>query len=72
MIDMEKPKKSQKQQYWEDRADKLALLTGKQIVVIEQDKDHYQCWNKSIADHCKSDYVYCTKESVEDATEQPD
>lgn len=48
-------------QFWEDRADKLYLLNGKQMVVIEVDPRHYQCWSKAIADKFGKDWVYETK-----------
>jgi hypothetical protein len=60
---LDAPKKSKAQQWWEDRANRLYLLNGRQMVVIEVDPGHYQCWSRSIAEKCGFEWIYETKGS---------
>ena len=46
-----------KSQYWHDRADELAVKCKASMAVVKVG-DHYQVWNKSIADKCGADCDY--------------
>lgn len=51
------PNVTSKSQYWQDRADELALKCKASLAVVRIG-DHYQVWNKTIADKCGADYEY--------------
>jgi len=57
---MDKPKISKQQQYWQERADSLYMLTKKTMVVVSLGHDNWQVWGKNIADKCGAEYVYET------------
>ena len=62
---LNKTKISKQQQYWQDRADSLAMLTKKTMVVIQTGADHFQVWNKNLIGK-NMDWVYCTEEVQHD------
>jgi hypothetical protein len=48
--------KPSKLQHWSNKADELAIKTGRPMVVVRSGES-YQVWNKSV---CKGGWEYCT------------
>ena len=49
--------------YWKDRANTLALKSGKVAVVVDCGNDSFQVWLKAVADEWKHKYVWATGDS---------